>query len=395
MRMDFPVIKPVTLAIASLFMCSALHAADEPPAAGVVVMVVGQVTATGRAGGGHPLQRRSNIFSGETIVTGKDSRVQIRFSDGSLISLQEGSQFRIENFSYKQENKGDNATYQLLKGGMRTISGAVGKVNRDEYKVETPVATIGIRGTDYELMLHDSDNTGSDELYGYINDGVINAANKAGKKDFADNEFFKIVGPDMPPQPLLNPPGFMFEGYVPESTAKDGGGLRPLDPTLVPLLTSIETSDLLNATINPMITPYATVTQLTGFFAYGIAPNSGNATDLSGIIADTVSGATSVDFDKQLITTVSLSAGFADGRSFSLSNQASAPISSIAQGGSIALTGGCSGGTCGVVAPTPVTGSTSLQFIGHNADGIIETFNAQDTKSVQGIKGTALLTILR
>lgn len=51
---------------------------------------------------------------------------------------------------------GSRAFFKLLKGGFRAVSGLIGKVDRNEYRVDTPVATIGIRGTDYLLVLCDA-----------------------------------------------------------------------------------------------------------------------------------------------------------------------------------------------------------------------------------------------
>jgi len=51
---------------------------------------------------------------------------------------------------------GSRAFFKLLKGGFRAVSGLIGKVDRNEYRISTPVATIGIRGTDYLLILCDA-----------------------------------------------------------------------------------------------------------------------------------------------------------------------------------------------------------------------------------------------
>lgn len=50
---------------------------------------------------------------------------------------------------------GSRAFFKLLKGGFRAVSGLIGKVDRNAYRISTPVATIGIRGTDYLLVLCD------------------------------------------------------------------------------------------------------------------------------------------------------------------------------------------------------------------------------------------------
>lgn len=392
---------PIALAVSALLMSAGINAAEQSPAAGVVVMAVGNVTVTSGVGDGRSLQRRSQIFTGETITTGKESRAQIRFSDGSLISLQEGSQFRIENYSYQQEKKGDNATYQLLKGGMRTISGAVGKVNRDEYKVATPVATIGIRGTDYELMLHDSDNSGSDELYGYINDGVIHVATQGGNQDFSDNEFFGVAGPNMPPQSLLNPPGFMFEGYVPNGQPSgDTGANIPFEPSLVAILTNTENSDLLNSTINPMITPYATVTQLTGQYDYVFDTSlSGGPLPIveNGPSAASVYSVVVVDFASQTIVGGGVDVTLTDSSVIynSISAAASAYTLSdvIANGQSMVLNGTYYDPVLQPINST--TGTLSLQFVGPEAQGATGSYSfteAPGAKPSLSVTGDAVYT---
>lgn len=400
MKMEYRSLKVTAFAVAALLISTLASAADETEAAGVVVMAVGEVTVTGGAGGERPLKRRSPIFTGETITTGKQSRAQLRFGDGSLVSLQEGSQFHIEGFSYQQQQKADNAAFKLLKGGMRTISGAVGKVNRDEYKVETPVATIGIRGTDYELVVISPEANGAPSagdgyrLYGYINDGRISVSNGAGQQNFSDNEFFTVPGADMPPQALLNPPGVMFEGYVPPSTESDeaANDVAPLDPSLLAILTSTENSDLLNSTTNPLITPYATVAQLTGWMSYTIPTDGAFVTDQNGIATSLVDGLIYVDFDNQWINDVWLNIYFAnDLRSISLSSQPAGSISSvIGEGQAITMIGSCSGGPCGDLTSLPLTGTFNMQFIGANAESIAATFNAQDVASTQVINGSAI-----
>jgi len=394
--MDYRV-KQITLALSALLISSAIHAADGP-AAGIVVMAVGDVSVTGGEGEKRPLQRRSSIYSGETIITGKGSRAQIRFSDGSLVSLQEGSQFQIENYSYQQEKKKDNATYKLLTGGMRTISGAVGKVNRDEYKVETPVATIGIRGTDYELVLHDNDNSGSNELYGYINDGLIHVESEGGVQDFADNEFFSVTGSERPPQSLLNPPNVLFEGYVPAGSEADGNtpDSIPLDPSMVNLVTNTETSDLINSITNPTITPYSTVSQLTGFYDYvfdtsqsggplPVVENGPNAISASSLIV--------VDFDAQSILGGDVTVTLSDTTMMYGGIPTSSLSDVIGNGQDITLSGSHYDAAWQPLSTT--TGSLSLQFVGTEAQGATGSYSITELPGAKpsiSVTGDAIYT---
>src|SRR5438105_10235791 len=88
------------------------------------------------------------LGSGDKISTGADGRVQIRFSDGAYVSLQPNTEFEIKSYHYEGKTDGtESAIFGLFKGALRTVTGFVGRVNRNRYQISTPTATIGIRGT--------------------------------------------------------------------------------------------------------------------------------------------------------------------------------------------------------------------------------------------------------
>jgi FecR protein len=118
--------------------------------AGVAQFTAGPVSVN-KASGSAALSKGGVVASGETIVTGQDGRAQLRFSDGGLVSLTPNSQFRIDNYADVNDGKADRFLVNLLQGGMRAITGLIGKRNRDNYKVQTATATIGIRGSAFSL----------------------------------------------------------------------------------------------------------------------------------------------------------------------------------------------------------------------------------------------------
>src|SRR5690606_5375131 len=90
------------------------------------------------------------IEQGDTVQTTDSGRAQLRFSDGGYISLQPNTQFRVDEYNYEGKTDGkEKGFFSLLKGGLRAITGAVGHTNKENYRVNTPVATIGIRGTEF------------------------------------------------------------------------------------------------------------------------------------------------------------------------------------------------------------------------------------------------------
>jgi hypothetical protein len=127
-------------------------------AAGVarVDFAVGNVTAQAPDGRTRPLTRGSEIEVGDTVNT-QQGRAQLRFQDGAYMSLQPQTAFKVEQFRFTENGGGsDNIVMNLLKGGMRTITGLIGRANRRNYRLRTEVATIGIRGTEYAVRYTNS-----------------------------------------------------------------------------------------------------------------------------------------------------------------------------------------------------------------------------------------------
>ncbi len=118
--------------------------------AGKVDAVVGKVTVAGADGTVGILAKGASVFSGDIISTGPNSRVRIVFSDHGLIFLRPSSRFVIDTYQHTGNAQQDESKFSLIKGGFRAVTGAIGHANRDKVLIETPVATIGIRGTDHE-----------------------------------------------------------------------------------------------------------------------------------------------------------------------------------------------------------------------------------------------------
>lgn len=191
--------------------------------AGRVLVAVGEVSAI-RAGKAIPLKFGSEVDSGDTLHTGATSNAQIRLSDGGIIALRPQSEFRLDDYHFPGKNDGsEKGFFSLLKGGFRTVTGLIGKPNHDHYKVTTPTSSIGIRGTNYNLVLCQQDCTNADGskakdgLYGGVADGKIAVSNEAGSKEFGNDEFFYVASLQTLPQSLVAPPDFLadkLEGQV-------------------------------------------------------------------------------------------------------------------------------------------------------------------------------------
>src|ERR1700704_6373884 len=101
------------------------------------------------------LAERSDVFVGDVISTERDSYAQLRFTDGGQVTLRPNTHVKIEAYGYDEGRPDrDNFAMQLFRGGLRSLTGLIGKrtTNRSAYRMVTSTATIGIRGTDYSAI---------------------------------------------------------------------------------------------------------------------------------------------------------------------------------------------------------------------------------------------------
>jgi len=101
------------------------------------------------------LAESSKVSAGDVVTTQRDTYAQLRFSDGGQVTLRPDTQVKIEAYAYEEARPDrDNFAMQLFKGGLRSLTGLVGKRgnNRNAYRMVTSTATIGIRGTDYTAI---------------------------------------------------------------------------------------------------------------------------------------------------------------------------------------------------------------------------------------------------
>ncbi len=170
-----------TMLSGSLFLTQNAAAA----AAGKVVFATGTTTAISDTGVSRALRRGDEIFSGDKLMTAKRSRLQVSLADGAYVSIQPDSEYKIEDYHFSGKNDGaKRAFYRLLKGGIRAVTGLIGKKNRDAYRVSTAVATIGIRGTGHNTRICAGDCPGEkDGLYHNTWEGVTIVTNDVDSKE--------------------------------------------------------------------------------------------------------------------------------------------------------------------------------------------------------------------
>lgn len=119
---------------------------------GIVTAVRGDVCR-----GEVKLSQGSEVSEGDTITTTARSFAVIQFSDGGVVTVRPSSQLVIEKYN------SDEAELNLIQGGLRIVTGAMAKSNPENYRVNTPVALMGVRGTEFSIYLCGDDVCTSDE----------------------------------------------------------------------------------------------------------------------------------------------------------------------------------------------------------------------------------------
>jgi hypothetical protein len=92
-----------------------------------------------------------SLHNGETINTGSRGFALIKLEDGTRMTLRPNTTFKIENVDTTEGS--ENALFSLFRGGLRALTGAISKLNANAFKIRTTVATIGIRGTEFDARL--------------------------------------------------------------------------------------------------------------------------------------------------------------------------------------------------------------------------------------------------
>lgn len=182
---------------------------------GKVIMAIGEVSIN-RSGKLIPVKKDAVVEVGDAIVTGNTSNAQVKFNDGAIIALRPNTEFKVNEYKFNGKPDGtEKADVSLTKGGVRAVTGAIGRSNRDNLKVNAAVATIGIRGTGFNIVFCDAScidksPQSKEGLYAGVFEGKIVVANKGGtSSDMGVNRFAYVANENSAPQPLIAPPNFL------------------------------------------------------------------------------------------------------------------------------------------------------------------------------------------
>lgn len=223
----------ILFSLISIFYTTLSYA--EAPVVGLVVWVTGTMKAAAPNSAPRNLTRKSPVYESDTITTDKGGSGQIVFTDNSILSLRNDTVLEIAKYHFKNNAPaGENSeALNVIKGGFRTITGAITKENPQSYKATTPVATIGVAGTVYSVYYEE----GSKDLFTKLDKGKVFVSNDAGTitltKDNAGsnsscpaNIYSKVSSGSRPEIVCRQPDVFVIEPpLIPVNfPSKSGGG---------------------------------------------------------------------------------------------------------------------------------------------------------------------------
>ncbi|WP_414646098.1 FecR family protein [Burkholderia sp. LMU1-1-1.1] len=260
-----------------LVLCSVVSASWAAQVAGTITQLSGPLLAKKADGAVRVLSLRSEVESGDTLMTEKNTYALVKFVDNSEITLKPGTTFKVENFAFDAgKPDGDQASFSLVKGGLRSVTGLLGKRNKEKFSMKTPSATIGIRGTTFiaDLVEPSAEAVAAREaylmastasldalaqplqplmlaqgpvlpppsspqlpagLYVQVLDGLINVSNTAGAQQFSAGQFGYTRSTLTPPVIIPTNPGLKFlppPTFVINTSASGSGSGAPKAATV-------------------------------------------------------------------------------------------------------------------------------------------------------------------
>lgn len=186
-----------------------------------VAAIDGPVSAVGSSGERRVVAQGGPVYPGDVVETSSTGHAVLVFRDNTKVTVQARTQFKVENYVYASDSPGEGAmVFNLLRGGMRVLTGLVGKARPQAVRMTTATATVGIRGSGLDIF-SDPDScavaggaAGCTLITAWEGEGVLNPG---GPNELAiPLGFFAVQdGVGTVPRQLLVPPQIILNIPVP------------------------------------------------------------------------------------------------------------------------------------------------------------------------------------
>jgi hypothetical protein len=117
-----------------------------------VVTAQGEIAAVQASGERRRLVAGGSVYAGDVVETARGAQAVLAFRDGTRITLGSQTRFRLDNFVYDDRNAQEGRFLaSILRGSVRALTGLIAKANNRNVGFSTATATIGIRGTGFDV----------------------------------------------------------------------------------------------------------------------------------------------------------------------------------------------------------------------------------------------------
>lgn len=177
-------------AIIFILVCSPATSFAAQESGSRVYVVSGDVFVAQGKNPAHRVINSEPIVSNMRVNTGDNSAAMLKFEDGQVVTMQANSTFRVQEYRYDATQiQKSNIAFSMFKGGMRFVTGLIGQQRKQAFRLLTPNATIGIRGTDFMVA-----KVGK-SIYSQALTGSIGMTNAAGTAVVDAGQFAAVASP--------------------------------------------------------------------------------------------------------------------------------------------------------------------------------------------------------
>ena len=163
-------------------------------ATGYVHEANGDVTITRGKAPARAVLKNSIVTSNSLVSTGEESHAVLKFLDGQVVAMKANSVFNVREYRFEPKKAEEsNIIFSGIRGGFLFITGLIAKRNSKSFRLSTPNATIGVRGTKFMVAMDNG------ALYGKVMAGTISMANDAGAAQFKAGQNILVSSPSVMP----------------------------------------------------------------------------------------------------------------------------------------------------------------------------------------------------
>lgn len=196
-----------------LCLASAAQAQDQPRVAGSIAFPEGIARIEAKGKPDRRPVRGENVYERDSITTSGQAELHLTMADGASLIVRENSKVTLTEYVADGGDR-DRSLVDLARGALRSITGWIGQYNRANYKVRTPLVTIGVRGTDHEPShLLPGDARGEPGSYDKVNEGKTFMQGAEGVIEVpANRAVFRAQARGARPRLLATVPAFFRPG---------------------------------------------------------------------------------------------------------------------------------------------------------------------------------------